>query len=49
MKQSGHQMRVRFKPEFKKWIEKQAKEQDRSQNWIINELVRKAMVEEKST
>jgi len=46
MKQDRNQVKIRFKPELKDWVERQAKLKDRSQTWIINDLVQKAMAEE---
>ena len=32
----------KVKPEIKRWIESQAKEQERSQGWIANKLLEEA-------
>lgn len=49
MKKDLNQVKVRFKPELKEWIERQSKLKDRSQTWIINDLVQRAMTEEKAS
>ncbi|UDL03984.1 hypothetical protein [Marinobacter sp. CA1] len=46
MKKDQNQVKVRFQPECKKWIERQSRDQERSQTWIINDLVRKAIQNE---
>lgn len=37
------QVILRIEPEVKAWIERKAKEDDRSQNWLIGKTLREAM------
>lgn len=41
-KQPTHLIQHKVKPEVKRWIEAQAREQERSQGWIANKLLEDA-------
>ncbi|MDN6322763.1 MAG: hypothetical protein L0J73_08905 [Halomonas sp.] len=43
MKRSGQQFKARFNADVKAWIEEKARKEDRSQTWIINHYLEKAM------
>ena len=36
MKRRDPQLKIRLKPEIKQWLEDTAKQEDRSQTWLIN-------------
>lgn len=40
------QMAIRLKPEIKAWLEKRAKNEERSQNWLIGKVLEEAMQRE---
>lgn len=37
------QMVMRVKPEVKEWLEKKAKNEERSQNWLVGKILEEAM------
>ncbi len=37
------QVILRIEPEVKAWLEKKAKEDERSQNWLVGKALREAM------
>lgn len=37
------QMILRVNPEVKEWLEKKAKSEERSQNWLIGKILEEAM------
>jgi predicted HicB family RNase H-like nuclease len=41
--QSGEQVKVRLPTHVHEWIKSQAKEQDRSMNWIVNKMLESAL------
>lgn len=43
MKQRDPQLKIRLKPEIKQWLEDTAKQEDRSQTWLINHHLEKIM------
>lgn len=38
------QLILRVKPEVKGWLEKKAKNEERSQNWLIGKILEEAML-----
>lgn len=40
--QAGEQLKVRLQTQVHEWIKAQAKEQDRSMNWLVNKLLAQA-------
>ncbi|MDR6216160.1 toxin-antitoxin system HicB family antitoxin [Paracidovorax wautersii] len=40
--QAGEQLKVRLQTQVHEWIKAQAKEQDRSMNWLVNKFLAQA-------
>ncbi len=49
MKRTDPQFKARFEPKVKAWLEQKAKAEERSQAWLLNNLVKEAMRRDQQT